>query len=309
MSTTHGHDHHGGHGHSHDDSSATVGRLAVAFALLGVFAVVEIVTGILTRSLSLLSDAGHMVTDVVGLGVAFTASALASASKPNPKRTFGLHRLEILGALGNAVLLLGMAGYVLYSAFRRLEDPEHVLAGPVLIVAVLGLLANIVAFLVLRAGSEHNLNMQAAYLEVLADMFGSVGVIIAALIMNFTGITWIDPVVGVALGAFIVPRTLRIGYQALRVLLQAAPHHVDVARVEADLRALPDVVDVHDLHVWTLASKMEVVSAHVRARTGADLHSVLDAAQHLLREDYHLEHVTLQVEPEAHDECAVEVSW
>lgn len=302
---THDHD----HGHTHDYRRAGRGRLTVAFGLIAAFAAVEVVGGLATKSLALLSDAGHMITDAVGLGVALTASILASRSKPSPKRTFGLHRLEILGALANAAVLLGVAGYVLVKAVQRLRQPAEIPTGPLLLVAIIGLLVNVVAFLVLREGSHGDLNLQAAYLEVLADLLGSVGVIVAAVLIRATGATWIDPVVAVSLGLFIVPRTARISLKALGILLQAAPGHIDVAALEADLRAIEGVVRVHDLHVWTLASRMEVASAHIRVRTDSDLHRVLDAAQHVLREGYHLDHATLQVEPEAHARCMVEAAW
>lgn len=308
-SHAHGHGH--GHGHSHVSVSAGArhkGRLLAAFVVLATFMVVEVVGGIVTGSLALLSDAGHMLTDVLGIGMALAAIHLASRGSRRSHRTFGWYRLEILAALANAVLLLGVAGYVLIEAIRRLDDPVDVLSGGMLVVAVIGLAANLVAFWLLREGAGESLNVQGAYLEVLADTVGSVGVIIGAIVIRATGWTWVDPVVGLAIGVWIVPRTLRLAGQALRILVQAAPPHTDIEAMRADLAAVDGVVDVHDLHVWTLTSDMDVASAHLMVGNTTDHHRVLDAASDVLRERYGIGHATLQVEPEDHRGCD-EVGW
>lgn len=299
------------HGHAHGAASAGArhrGRLLAAFAVLAVFMVVEVVGGLVTGSLALLSDAGHMLTDVLGLGMALAAIQLASSSQQRRSHTYGLYRLEILAALANAVLLLGVATYVLVEAVGRFGDPPELDIGPLLVVASLGLVANLVAFALLREGAKESLNLEGAYLEVLADTVGSIGVIVAALAMRATGWGWLDPAVAVAISAWIVPRTLRLGGRALRILVQAAPRHLDLDALEVDLAALPGVVDVHDLHAWTLTSDMEVVSAHLMVTTGTDHHSVLDQARVVLRDDYGIDHATLQVEPEDHEGCH-EVTW
>lgn len=302
-------------GHDHDHGAAALragaryqGRLLVAFGLLAVFMVVEVVAGFVTGSLALLSDAAHMVTDVLGLGMALAAIRLATRGSTARHHTFGLYRVEILAALANAVLLFGVAVYVFVEAVNRIGDAPEVADGTVLVVAVLGLGANVVAFLLLREGATESLNVEGAYLEVLADAVGSIGVILAALVMRYTGWTWVDPVVGVAIGAWILPRTWRLGRQAARILVQAAPVGTDVDVVEADLRALDGVVDVHDLHVWTLTSDMDVASAHLMVGTGVDGHAVLDAAGHLLRTTHGIDHATLQVEPADHEGCE-DVTW
>lgn len=310
-----------GHGrprsNSHSHSHAHVvprageryhGRLAAAFGVLAVFMVVEFVAGWATSSLALISDAGHMLTDVLGIGMALAAIRLASRGSARSNRTFGLYRLEILAALANALLLVGVAVYVLVEALRRVDDPAEVLAGPMLVVAVLGLAANLVAFALLRSGSKESLNLEGAYLEVVADTIGSVGVILAAIVLELTGWTWVDPVVGVAIGMFILPRTWRLGSQALRILLQAAPPDLDLDDVEAGLRGLDEVIDVHDLHVWTLTSEMEVASAHLVVAPAADHHRVLDQARDLLGERWGIAHATLQLEPEDHTGCD-ELGW
>jgi cobalt-zinc-cadmium efflux system protein len=283
------------------------GRLGLALGVLCTFMVVEVVGGILTGSLALLSDAGHMLTDVVGLGMALAAIQLASRPSTNRQRTFGLYRLEILAALANTVLLIGVAIYVLLEAIRRFADPADVLAGPMLAVATLGLAANLVAFFLLRDGASESLNVEGAYLEVLADTVGSVGVIVGGVVLHFTGWTWVDPLVGVAIGLWILPRTWRLGGQALRILVEAAPPGTDLGAIEADLGRVAGVVDVHDLHVWTLTSDMEAATVHLMVRSGTDGHAVLDEARAILV-GYGISHATLQVEPDDHEGCT-EVGW
>ncbi len=304
-----------GHGHAHAHGHGAVragerhkGRLTAAFGVLAVFMVVEVVGGVLTGSLALLSDAGHMLTDVLGLGMALAAIQLASRGSARSHQTFGLYRLEILAALANAVLLVGVALYVLVEAAGRFGEPADVGAGPLLVVAGLGLAANLVAFALLRAGATESLNVEGAYLEVLADTVGSVAVIAGALVIEATGWGWVDPAVGVAIAAWILPRTWRLGAQAVRILVQAAPPGVDLAVLAADLGGVDGVVDVHDLHVWTLTSDMDVVSAHLMVAVGTDAHGVLDQARSVLLERYGIDHATFQVEPDDHEGCA-EVAW
>jgi cobalt-zinc-cadmium efflux system protein len=299
------------HDHSHGSIRAGVkyqGRLAAAFGLLAVFMVVEVVAGLATQSLALLSDAGHMLTDVIGLGMSLAAIQLASRGTDRRHRTFGLYRLEILAALANAVLLIGVAIYIVIEAVGRFGDPPEVLAGPMLVVAVLGLAANLVAYGLLREGAKESLNVEGAYLEVLADTFGSVAVIVAAIVIELTGWGWVDPAVGIAIGVWILPRTWRLGARAVRILVQAAPPGTDLDAIEAGLAGIAGVVDVHDLHVWTLTSDMDVASAHVMVRTGTDTHAVLDQARSLLRDEHHIDHATLQIEPDTHTGCD-EVAW
>jgi cobalt-zinc-cadmium efflux system protein len=297
------------HGHSHVRAGARhKGRLWAALAVLGVVTVVELVAGFLTNSLALLSDAGHMLTDVGGLGMALAAIHVADRSRLDRQRTFGLYRLEILAALANALLLFAVAVYVLFEALRRWGGAPEVLAGPMLVVAVIGLFANIAAFLLLREGAGESLNVEGAYLEVLADLVGSVAVIVAAAVIGITGWAWVDPVVGVAIGLFILPRTWRLGAQALRILVQAAPPGLDLAALEAELRSVGGVVDVHDLHVWTLTSDMDVASVHLMVSDGTDSHAVLDRARVILRDHHGIGHATLQVEPDSHLGCD-ELAW
>lgn len=289
------------------------GRLAMAFAVILVFFVVEAVAGFVTNSLALLSDAGHMLTDVIGLGMALAAIQLASrfADRQTGTRTshtFGLYRLEILAAFVNALLLFGVAIWVLVEAARRLFDEPEVLGAPMLVVAVLGLAANLVAFALLREGSKESLNVEGAYLEVLADTVGSVGVIVAAILLEVFGWGWIDPLIGAAIGLWILPRTWRLGRRSVRILLQSAPDGFDMDALAHDLADIDGVVDVHDLHVWTLTSEMDAASAHLMTGTGVDSHQILDRARQLLDETYGIGHGTFQIEPDTHTGCE-QVTW
>ncbi len=308
----HDHAHAPGEGHSHNHvgdalRAGNFNRLLGAFVVTLVFLVVEVTFGVLSNSLALLSDAGHMFTDVLGLGMALAAMQLARRQRRDPHRTFGLYRLEILAALANGVLLFGVGGYVLFEAFRRFQDPPEVANLPMLLVAIGGLGANMVAFMLLRGGAKENLNIRAAYLEVVADALGSVGVIVAAVVIALTGWAYADPIAGAAIGLFILPRTWRLTSQTLRILVQAAPPHLDLDEIARALMELEGVVDVHDLHCWTLTSEMEVASAHLKVCAGADSAGILRSAQSLLTNRFLVAHATLQIEDET-AECR-DCSW
>lgn len=299
-----------GHEHGHMRAGQRYRpRLAIAFGLAVSFLVVQVAVALLIDSLALLSDAGHMLTDAIGVGMALAAITVASRpSSARGRRTFGLYRLEILAALVNAGLLFGVAGYVLYAAVRRLGDPAEVPSAPMLVVGLVGLALNIGSYALLREGARESINVRGASLEVLADALGSAAVVAGALVIAVTGWDWVDPVLAIGLGAFILPRTVKLGGQALRVLVQAAPPHVDISHLRADLTGIPGVLDVHDVHVWTLTSDMDVATAHMMVAVDADSHAVLDQAQVLLREKHGVDHATLQVEPADHRGCD-EVRW
>jgi cobalt-zinc-cadmium efflux system protein len=303
-----GHDH-GAHGTGQRHSR----RLWAALVLLAVLMLVEALAALLTGSLALLSDAGHMFTDVLGIGMALAAITAArhagAGTGRAPQRTFGLYRLEVLAALGNALLLFGVAIYVLVEAALRFTAPPEVQAGPMLAVAVAGLAANLVAFVLLRGGARESLNVRGAYLEVLGDLFGSAGVIVAATVIALTGWQYADPIVAGAVGLFILPRTWQLARAAVRILVQAAPAHLDVTAVRTRLAKVPGVLDVHDLHVWTLTSGMEVASAHLTLDPRAQVGPVLAAARESLQDDFHIEHATLQVEPSGAPGACREIGW
>lgn len=303
----------GGHeGHSHGVSvragARHRGRLRIVVVILAVFLVVEGVGAWITNSLALVSDAGHELTDLVGIGMALAAIHLADRPIQRSHRTFGLYRLEILAALANAVLLFAVGIYVLVEAIVRIASPEPVHSGTMLVIAIAGGAANVVCFLLLREGSKESLNVKGAYLEVLADLLTSFGVVVAAAIIALTGWEWVDPVIGAAIGLFIFPRTWKLGGQAIRVLVEAAPEHLDVDEVRRDLASLESVIGVHDLHVWTLTSEMDVASVHLVVTDDSHLHGVLDRARDLLAERHGIDHVTIQVEPADHFGCD-DVDW
>ncbi len=313
-----------GHGHAHGanahvstaaDGVAVVAqtagarhrsRLLIAFLLVLAFTILELVVGIVVGSLALISDAAHMGTDVLGLGMALAAITLAArpGREHSGKRTYGLFRLEVLAALANGLLLFALSGYVIVEAIIRFTSPNDVPGLPLLVVASIGLVISVVNFRLLNPGAKESINLRAAYIEVTADMLGALGVIVAAIIILATGWPYADPLVGLAIGLFILPRTWKLTGQAVRILLEAAPPTVDVDRVRAEMLAINGVVDVHDLHIWTITSGMESATGHVVVAEGADYHSVLDDVVRVLNDDFHITHTTIQCEPEVHDETA-----
>jgi cobalt-zinc-cadmium efflux system protein len=290
--------------HSHGGLSAGarhIRPLLIAFGLTATYMVVEFVVGFSINSLALVSDAAHMGTDVLGLGMALAAISFAQRAATR-QRTYGLYRLEVLAALANGILLFGVSGYVICEAIQRFAEPPEVPGLPLLITAVVGLAINLISFRLLSQGSKESLNLKGASLEVLGDLIGSVGVILAAIIIFTTGWPYADAVIGIGIGLFILPRTFQLTRQALRILIEAAPKHINVDEVQEKLLAIPGVATVHDLHVWTITSGMESASGHVVIEENADFSAVLQQVQRLLREDYHIEHSTIQCEPASHDD-------
>ena len=283
-------------------------RLLVAVVLIGIFFVVELVTGLLIGSLALISDAGHMAADVVTLSAALAATVLAARPDRSGRRTFGNYRIEVFAALLAVLIMLGVATAVLIGGIRRFGQDVHIDTGPMLLVGVLGLVVNLIVLAMLHGGAAESLNVKGAYLEVMADTIGSVGVVAAALLISWTGHGVIDTVVALAVGAFIAVRAVWLGREVLSVLGQAAPADIHPAEVHAQLSALPGVADVHDLHLWTLTSGMEVATVHLMLFDGVDPHPVLDAAQELLREQHGIAHATVQTEPTDHHGC-LEIGW
>ena len=280
--------------------------LAIAFCLTATYMLVEVAVGLITGSLALLSDAGHMLTDVVGLGLAL-AAIQAAQSRRSPAHTYGLYRLEVLAALANSVLLFGVAGYVLYEAVQRFSEPPEIPGVPLLIVASVGLAVNLVSFRLLRSGASESLNVRGAFLEVVSDALGSAGVLIAGIVLITTGWPYVDPIVGAGIGLFILPRTWRLGRSALRILIEAAPEGLDLPELSRRISGVAGVDEVHDLHVWTLTSGLRAASGHLVLAKGAKTADVLDAAKRLLEKEYEIEHVTLQCEPPGYREAPMEV--
>lgn len=282
-------------GHSHSAAGASRKRLLIVLVIVVVYLVVEVVGSLLTNSLALLADAGHMLTDAVGVGLALLA--IHFAAKPaTAAKSYGYYRLEILAAVANAVLLFGVAAYIGYEAYQRFSDPPEVQSVPMLAIAGVGLVVNLVSMRLLSAGAKDSLNVRGAYLEVLGDMLGSVAVLVAGAVILLTGWTPIDPIASVVIALLIVPRTWRLLREAVDVLLQATPKGVDLDEVRAHLLRGEGIVDAHDLHAWTLTSGMLVVSAHVVIEPTANAAAVLDEVCRCLSDDFDMEHSTIQLE-------------
>ena len=294
-----------GHGHDHGLSEVRHERpLWWALGLTGTFLVAEVIGGLLTNSLALLSDAAHMATDTAGLVIALVAVRL-SRRPPDAKRTFGYARLEALGALANGVLLLGVAAYILWEAVGRFSAPPPVAATGMLVVAVAGLIVNLIAMRLLKAGSGESLNVKGAYLEVWSDMLGSLGVLIAAALIKLTGWLILDPILAVLIGLWVLPRTWILMREALHALLNGVPAGIDLEHVRSLMVSEPGVAGVHDLHVWSLGSQRTSLTAHVLIRAGVDTAILRRALTNRLVEKFRIEHSTLQLETDRcdSDEC------
>ena len=293
-----------GHGHGHAAGRAVDrSRLKVVLAVTVSMAVVEVVGAWVSGSLALLADAGHMLTDAAAVAVALSASYVASLP-PTSRRTFGFHRAEILAALVNAVVLLGVCGYLAVEGVRRLVDPAPVETGPMLVFAVLALVANAGSLALLARRKDASLNMRGAYLEVLSDLVGSALVVVAAVVIMTTGFLRADPLVSLAIAVLILPRSFALLRDAVNVLLETTPAHLDLDDVRDHLRRVPGVVDVHDLHAWTITSGMPVLSAHVTVTDAClaqrGVGSLLDEFSGCVASHFAVEHVTFQIEPESH---------
>ncbi|MFJ8228963.1 cation diffusion facilitator family transporter [Streptomyces sp. NPDC094448] len=303
-----GHDHghtHGGPPPTGTAAAAYRGRLRVALTITLSVMVLEIVGGVVTGSLALVADAAHMATDGIGLGMALLAIHFANRP-PSTNRTFGLARAEILAALANCLLLLGVGAYLLFEAVERFITPAETKSGLTIAFALVGLVANVISLALLMRGQKDSLNVRGAYLEVLNDALGSVAVLVSAVIILLTGWQAADPIASLLIGLMIVPRTVKLLRETLNVLLEAAPKNVDMAEVRRHIVELPGVEDVHDLHAWTITSGMPVLSAHVVVAQ-----DVLDAVGHermlhdlqgCLGDHFDVEHCTFQLEPVGHAE-------
>jgi cobalt-zinc-cadmium efflux system protein len=282
----------------HDHRSAAAGhrsRLVAVLALSLTILVIELIGSAVANSLALLADAGHVLTDVVGITLALVAIQLAQRPATSD-RTFGYLRLEVLAAVTNAFLLFAIAAVVLFEAWQRLSEPPEIASGPMLAFALVGLVANAVSLLLLRNSQKESLNMRGAYLEVLGDLAGSVAVIVAAVVIALTGWTGADMAASVLIGLMILPRTFSLLRDATNVLLEATPKSIDMDIVRAHILDAPGVIDCHDLHAWTITSGVNVVSAHVVIAQDAEAPQVLDALCACLSDDFDIEHSTFQLE-------------
>ena len=283
------------HGHVQSAGSRNKKNLAIVFGLTSFYLIVEVIGGFWTGSLALLADAGHMLTDVAGVGLALLA--IWFAEKPaSPERTYGYYRVEILAALTNAVVLILISLYILYEAYQRYKNPPEVQSAAMLGVASIGLVINIFGMYILRAGSKESLNMKGAYFEVLSDMLTSIGVIIAGIIMLTTGWYYADPIISAGIGLFILPRTWALLKDAVGVLLEGTPSDVDLAKLRESLANIEGVAGVHDLHVWSLTSGVNAMSVHAVLAETAEHDDELARGHEHCTEEFKITHLTVQTE-------------
>jgi len=286
-----------GAGHSHGQVRAGHERtLWMALGLTGSFMIAEVIGAFITGSLALLSDAAHMMTDALALAISLVAIQVGKRAADR-KRTFGYARFEILAAAFNAILLFVVAFYILFEAWQRLSAPAEIQSTGMLVIAVLGLIVNLISMRLLASASAESLNVKGAYLEVWSDMLGSIGVIVAALVIMYTGWGWVDSLVAAAIGFWVLPRTWMLLRESMNVLLQGVPDGINIDEVEQGIRAIDGVTEVHDLHLWALTSGKNVMSTHLVA----DLErrseqQILAEVTELMHERFDISHVTVQVE-------------
>jgi len=282
----------GGHDHAHGVTNKR--SLVIAITLTGGFLIAEVIGGILTGSLALLSDAAHMFTDVTALIIALVAIKIGDRAA-DQRRTFGYRRFEVLAAAFNAILLFLVAIYILFEAYDRFFNPPDIQTGGMLAIAVGGLVINVVSMKVLRSGSETSLNMKGAYLEVFADMLGSVAVILGSILIYFTGWKQIDPILAVVIGLWVLPRTWRLLSESLNILLEGVPAGIELQKVHSELSALPNVIEVHDLHIWSITSGQNSVTAHLLVNDTAISEQLLRDATEIVKR-HGIEHSSFQIE-------------
>jgi cobalt-zinc-cadmium efflux system protein len=291
---------HEGHGHSHGRARKVTRPLMLALVITLVFALVELFGGLFSGSLALISDSGHMFTDVIALALSLWAGFIATRmGKDN--QTFGLLRVEILVALINGVILGGVSVFIMYESVVRIYHPQDIDASVMLVIAVIGLAANVAGVLILREDAKENLNVKGAFLHVFGDMLSSIGVIVAALLIYFFGLTVADPIISFAISVIILYSAYRIIKQSAYILLEFAPGEIDIDQMTSDMRKVPGVLAVHDIHVWTLGSGVFALSAHVEVedRPVSACSCILRDLEHLLKDKYDISHTTLQLEFEA----------
>ena len=299
-----GHAHGGGHTHSHGPPSGrdqNRKRLGLVLGLVVLYMIAEVVGGLLTGSLALLADAGHMLSDAGALALSLFALWIA-ARPPTPRHTYGYYRTEILAALVNGATLVAISIYIFIEAYRRLSEPPEVQGGLMMVVAVGGLVINLLGLWILNAGKTESLNMRGAWLHVLTDALGSIGAIAAGALIWVFGWNWADPVASVLIGLLVLYSSWSLMKETIAVLMEGAPGHLDVDEVRDAIRAARGVASVHDLHVWTITSGMVALSAHVVAEDGQQAPVILRRLQDVLHERFGIDHTTIQVEPPDYEE-------
>jgi len=287
-------------GHDHGASSTNEKNLWIVLGLTTAFMIAEVIGGVLTKSLALISDAAHMFTDAAALAIALAAIGIGKRAADR-KRSFGYYRFEILAAALNAVVLFLVAGYILYEAYQRFRDPPEIQSVGMLVIGSIGLVVNLIGMRILRSGSATSLNVKGAYLEVWADMLGSIGVILAAIIIYFTQWAWVDAVVAAAIGLWVLPRTWKLLKESLNILLEGVPLDIALDEIEKALLAVPGVGEIHDLHVWALTSGKNSLTVHLVLAEAGEEQAVLQATTDMLASRFSIRHVTVQVEAAACD--------
>ncbi|AMO99883.1 cation diffusion facilitator transporter family protein [Collimonas arenae] len=284
-------------GHTHAlPSSQNEKYIWIALGLTSTFLVVEVIGGLVTGSLALISDAAHMLTDTMALAIALAAIRIARRA-PDARRTFGYHRFEILAAAFNAALLFLVAMYILYEAYQRFRSPAEIQSTGMLVIAVFGLFVNLLSMRLLSSGKDASLNVKGAYLEVWSDMLGSLGVIAGALLIRYTGWTWIDSLIAVLIGLWVLPRTWVLLKESVNILLEGVPEGMDIDQVQSAMRAVPGVLSVHDFHLWALTSGKASLTAHVVYDPAyAVEQQLLPALKDVLARQFSVYHTTLQFE-------------
>lgn len=293
---------HQGHDHSHAAvTEGNIKKLTIALILTSTFLVVEVIAGLITQSLALLSDAAHMFTDAAALAIALAAIQIAKRPADN-KRTFGYQRFEILAALFNACMLFFVAMYILYEAYQRFTQPPEINSLGMLIVASLGLVVNLISMKMLMSSASESLNIKGAYLEVLSDALGSVGVIVGAIVIYYTNWYWVDTIIAVAIGFWILPRTWILLKQSINILLEGVPEEIDIEKLRNDLLALDGVESIHQLKVWAITSKNIHLTVHLFA-PHADRNQLHRAATEMLAHQHEIREMTIQIEDDAEMNC------
>jgi cobalt-zinc-cadmium efflux system protein len=305
----HGHHHHGHHHHGHgagEGRRANQRRLKMVLALVLLYMFAEVVGGILTNSLALIADAGHMLSDAAALGLSIFAIQM-SQRPPTARRTYGYYRTEILAALANGATLVAISVFIFYEAIRRLGSPPEVQGGLVMIIATGGLLVNLAGLWILHAGKDESLNVRGAWLHVLSDALGSVGVIVAGTMIWAFGWFWADPVVSMVIAALVLYSAWALVRESVGVLMEEAPGHIDVDEVRDAMIAIPGVIAVSDLHVWTITSGIVSLSAHVAIDEGRGYREMLAEIRTVLYDRFGIDHQTIQLEPEGFEKRSTPV--
>jgi cobalt-zinc-cadmium efflux system protein len=305
-----GHNHSHNHSHNHFDEGRAGNKrgLMIALTITTSVMVLEFFGGLITNSLALLSDAGHMLSDAASLFLSLVAMWFATRP-PSPEKSYGFYRFEILAALFNGITLFIIAGFIVWEAFGRFFAPPTVASGSMIIIAFIGLLANIVSawFLIQKSDVKNNVNMRSAYLHVLGDALGSVGAILAGIVMLFFGWYVADPVISVVVALLILKSAWGVIWQSVHILLEGTPPSVNYDEVKAMLMQIEGVVNVHDLHIWTVTSGLEMLSGHILIEDEKSSQDMLQQAIHIMKENFHLDHVTIQIEKSATNHAELKV--